>query len=119
MAASTRGCFGLEHGCWRSWPGLVSSALGLQNEHDMTGSQSDIDPVAGATTEPEREAPTGMPRWVKISLIIALVLVLLFVVAKITGAGGDHGPGRHGRGDATPSTVAEGGGHTPPVDHSP
>ena len=35
------------------------------------------------------------PRWVKVLLIVALVLVLLAVVVLVTGVGGDHGPGRH------------------------
>jgi len=36
----------------------------------------------------------GMPRWVKISGIIAAVLVLAAVIA-IFASGGRHGPGRH------------------------
>lgn len=34
----------------------------------------------------------GMPRWVKISLIVALVAVLLVVILLLSGG---HGPGRH------------------------
>lgn len=74
-----------------------------------------------AHTRPaEASGPTGgMPRWVKVSLIALLVVVLLFGVGKLTGIGGDHGPGRHG-GETTPSSVVdEGGGHRPPVDHVP
>lgn len=37
----------------------------------------------------------GTPRWVKISGIIAIVLVMLFIIVKFTGVGGPHGPGRH------------------------
>jgi hypothetical protein len=37
----------------------------------------------------------GAPRWVKISGIIAIVLVLLVVAVLFTGVGGPHGPGRH------------------------
>jgi len=59
----------------------------------------------------------GMPRWVKVSLIIGLALVLLFVIGKITGIGGEHGPGRHGGGDTPSSVVDDEGGHVPPVDH--
>jgi hypothetical protein len=44
---------------------------------------------------------TGMPRWVKVSLIIAIVLVLVLVVSFLAGVG--HGPGLH----------------TPPVEHGP
>jgi hypothetical protein len=42
-----------------------------------------------------RELPPSTPRWVKVFFIIAIVLILLFVIMKITGIGGDHGPGRH------------------------
>jgi hypothetical protein len=43
----------------------------------------------------ERPTP-GMPRWVKVSLIVALVLAVLVVVVLLVGGGvGDHGPGRH------------------------
>lgn len=45
--------------------------------------------------EADRESPPGMPRWVKIAAIIVGILVLLFVVLKLTGIGGEHGPGRH------------------------
>jgi hypothetical protein len=37
----------------------------------------------------------GAPRWVKVSGIIAIVLVLLVIIAVFTGVGGPHGPGRH------------------------
>ena len=62
----------------------------------------------------------GMPRWVKAFLIIGLALVLLFLLGKVTGLGGEHGPGRHGGGDDTPSSVVdEDSGHQPPIDHGP
>lgn len=48
----------------------------------------------------------GMPRWVKVSGIVVIVVVLLFVVARMF-IGGEHGPGRH-----TPSGDA--GGQVPP-----
>jgi len=35
-----------------------------------------------------------MPRWVKIFLIVAVVLVVLLVAGMLIG-GGQHGPGRH------------------------
>ncbi len=37
----------------------------------------------------------GAPRWVKLSGIIALILVLLIVIVLVTGVGGAHGLGRH------------------------
>jgi len=36
----------------------------------------------------------GMPSWVKVLGLIALVVVLLLVVLMLVGGGG-HGPGRH------------------------
>jgi hypothetical protein len=45
---------------------------------------------------------------VKISLIVAVAIVLL-VVAVMIIAGGEHGPGRHSLG-------GDPGGHTPPVE---
>ncbi len=37
----------------------------------------------------------GAPGWVKISGIVAIVLVLLVITALFTDVGGPHGPGRH------------------------
>ena len=48
------------------------------------------------------------PRWVKVFAAIALVLAVLFVVLKVTGVGGSHGPSRHNPGSDTPT------GHTGP-----
>ena len=45
-------------------------------------------------TDEEEELPhPGAPRWVKVSVIVAGVLVVLVVIALLVG--GDHGPGRH------------------------
>lgn len=60
---------------------------------------------------PDRESTTSTrpntPRWVKVSGIIALVLILMLVIMMLTGGGpgGGHGPGRH----APPSSVIEQG----------
>ncbi len=43
--------------------------------------------------EPDREATTGSPRWVKVVGIIAVVLLLLLGIIMLIG--GEHGPGRH------------------------
>jgi hypothetical protein len=49
----------------------------------------------------------GMPRWVKVFLIIGIILALVIIIGLITGKvgpGGPHGPGRHmpsGLGSAT------------------
>ena len=37
---------------------------------------------------------SGVPRWVKISLLVALVVAVLGVVVMLL-VGGEHGPGRH------------------------
>jgi hypothetical protein len=42
-----------------------------------------------------KDRPPSTPRWVKVSGIIVLTLVLLFFILKLTGIGGNHGPGRH------------------------
>lgn len=48
----------------------------------------------------ERGPTAGMPRWVRISAIVVLVLAVLVVVVLFVGGGpgggpGGHGPGRH------------------------
>ncbi len=68
------------------------------------------------------ESTTGAPRWVKVFGIIAVVLVLIVVVALLTG--GSHGPGRHlGGGQTSPSSVTDSAGvkgHQPPAGgHAP
>ena len=54
--------------------------------------------MADRPSSPERDGsadrgPTGPPRWVKVSAIIALALVVLLLILLL--AGGNHGPGRH------------------------
>lgn len=66
-------------------------------------SLSDADDIRAG---PDRDS-TGMPRWVKVFGIIALVLALLFVVMLV--GGGRHGPARHR------VAVGEVGGETPPA----
>ena len=41
--------------------------------------------------------PTGMPRWVKVFVIVGILLVVLVAIGLITGRAGQHGPGRHMR----------------------
>jgi uncharacterized cupredoxin-like copper-binding protein len=54
-----------------------------------------LDPGSGDTggAGPDRRSTTGMPRWVKVFLIVTLVVVLVVVILLITGGG--HGPDRH------------------------
>jgi hypothetical protein len=55
--------------------------------------------MADPPSSPERDERAdrgpiaGAPRWVKVSGIIALAIVLLVLILLL--AGGDHGPGRH------------------------
>jgi hypothetical protein len=71
-------------------------------------------PVTGADTGlgPARSSAPGYPgtpRWVKVSGIVALVLVVLAVILMVA-SGGQHGPGRH-----LPSGApGDPGGLTPP-----
>ena len=70
--------------------------------------------MADQPSSPEREdradrgPAAGPPRWVKVSGIIALALVLLVLIVLL--AGGNHGPGRHqssrGHGGQLPSGAA-------------
>ena len=71
-----------------------------------TGDDTSVGPDGGSTT--------GAPRWVKVSGVIVLVLVVLFVVLKLTGLGGEHGPGRHSPGGGSDTTSDTPGGHTAP-----
>lgn len=81
---------------------------------------TDIDHGEGTGAADGATAPAsgGMPRWARAFLIVGLALVLLVVIGKVTGVGGDHGPGRHGGGGDTPSSVVDrDGGHRSSVDH--
>jgi hypothetical protein len=70
--------------------------------------------MADQPSSPEREdradrGPTaGPPRWVKVSGIITLALIVLLLIVLL--ASGNHGPGRHqsarGYGGRLPSVAA-------------
>jgi hypothetical protein len=55
--------------------------------------------------------PAGVPRWVKVSGVIALVVVVIVVIMLVTGRGG-HGPSRHTPGGDTGAGTSA--GHTGP-----
>jgi hypothetical protein len=77
-------------------------------------------PHNGASVPEPDDGFARPPRWVMVFLIIGVALVVLFVAGKVTGVGGDHGPGRHGGDDdPTSSVVDDQRGHQPPVDHGP
>jgi hypothetical protein len=72
-----------------------------------TGNDTGVGSGRGSTTT--TPVYPGTPRWVKVSGVVVLVLVLLFVITMFAG-GGRHGPGRH-----MPSGGA--GGYTSPIAH--
>ena len=48
-----------------------------------------------ADLPPDYNGTPSTPRWVKVCGVIGIALVLLFVILKFTGIGGEHGPSRH------------------------
>jgi hypothetical protein len=51
-------------------------------------------PEAGTTdVGPGRGPTTGMPRWVKVFLVVALAVVVMLVIVLLIG--GEHGPRLH------------------------
>jgi hypothetical protein len=79
----------------------------------------DTDDVDYAEATPEPASGRGMPRWVKVSGLIAAVLVAIFVAAQLLGVGGDHGPGRHIGDDDPAAGATDHDDNTPPpgMDH--
>jgi hypothetical protein len=57
----------------------------------MTGQPSDRDNTG---YDPTRGSATGVPRWVKVFLLVAVAIAVLAVLAMLL-LGGRHGPGRH------------------------
>ena len=46
--------------------------------------------------DPPSDSDTGTPRWVKLSAIVAVVVIVLVGIMLLAGGGpGGHGPGRH------------------------
>jgi hypothetical protein len=46
---------------------------------------------------PDRPSPPGVPRWLKVSGIVIILLILVAIGISLL-AGLEHGPGRHGAG---------------------
>ncbi|MDQ3631592.1 MAG: hypothetical protein M3417_10075 [Actinomycetota bacterium] len=76
-----------------------------QNDTQAAGPRPGHDAGAGSG----RESTHHTPRWVKVSGVIALAVVVMLVVMIVAG-GGQHGPGRHAPSGAQPQ---QSGGHTP------
>ncbi|MGI8694610.1 MAG: hypothetical protein ACR2JK_17185 [Geodermatophilaceae bacterium] len=58
----------------------------------------------------------GTPRWVKVTGIVALVLLLLIVVLLLTRGPGGHGPSRHASGEPSAGSLAARQGMTTRLD---
>ncbi len=85
----------------------------------MPDSPVDPDVRDAAGEEPEGGSTVGTPRWVKVSGIVVVVLVVVFVILQLLGVGGRHGPARHTPagdtpGGPTPTSGVTTGGHTGP-----
>ena len=51
------------------------------------------DSDTGPRVRPNRPSPPSTPRWVKVSAVVVIVLVLAFVILHLTGGGfGHHAP---------------------------
>lgn len=58
--------------------------------------------------DPDRDTPSGMAPWQKVTAVLALA-VLVFMVVLL--AGGEHGPARHTPGRQTQQPVEDGSLH--------
>jgi len=58
----------------------------------MAGSAGSEKEMLMSDRTPDRDA--RLPRWLKVSGIVAILVVLLVVVVMLASGGG-HGPGRH------------------------
>ena len=70
---------------------------GQPQETTMTDSPQ----PTGPANDRNPAQPPAMPRWVKVSAIVVGVLLLVFLILKLAGVGGQHGPARHQAGAAT------------------
>jgi hypothetical protein len=59
------------------------------------------------SVEPRRESPPGIPRWLKVSGIVVIVLIVAAVAISFI-AGFEHGPGQFGPGQHGPGSDAGG-----------
>jgi hypothetical protein len=86
----------------------------LDGDSGVSGRSGDTSDDIGV--EYDRD-PAGVPRWVKVTGLVLIVLALLVAVVLVVGGGG-HGPRRHappgGGSDGTPPVTVP-AGHQPPA----
>lgn len=68
-----------------------------------------VDPPSDSGPGPgNRSVPPGMPRWVKIFGLIALLVIAVLILVMLL-VGGEHGPGLHApSGDSSAAPLAHG-----------
>ncbi|MDO2933470.1 hypothetical protein Q2T94_03990 [Paeniglutamicibacter sulfureus] len=71
----------------------------------MDSPTSGSHPPDTSSGRPPRGPAPKTPRWVKVFVVIALVLVAFLVIGLLSG--GEHGPGRHFSAEGAPSGMAE------------
>lgn len=77
-------------------------------------SSANVGDSLGPDRRPIPDGATGTPRWVKLFVGLAAVVILTLLVLQFVG-GGQHGPGRHDTGAAPSPTSAAGTDHEPPA----
>jgi hypothetical protein len=82
--------------CYRRYVSLNSIPARLRESDDPTqreGGMAEMPPDRGLG--PDRRSP-GMPRWVKVGIVVFVALVLLLVILTVAGVHepqpGGHGP---------------------------
>lgn len=79
----------------------------MDDELHQSGTDADADDARAAAAAPGHR----VPRWVKVSVIVAGVAVVALIVGMLL-SGGQHGPGQHLPGGGSPSgEVSQHGGH--------
>jgi len=66
----------------------------VTEETNMADLPRDPDTTDDTDVRRDPRSTTGTPRWVKVSVITAIVVALL-VILMLSGVLGEHGPGRH------------------------
>jgi hypothetical protein len=63
------------------------------------------DPRSSSGRTPAERRPPRMPRWVKVLLVIAILLIAGFLITRLVGV--EHGPGLHNgqQGSAAVETI--------------